>query len=152
MTKSFAKALGIEYAPAIIDEPKVAPKTELLVVSEKGIQVSDIPSPEDVKEDYKLARSTFHDIIKKGADVLNTLEQVGKECESNKESIRVAEVMSVVMKTLSDTTKDMFLLQKMTKDLKESTSTGKKTETNVNVDKAVFVGTTSELLKKVKSE
>lgn len=144
MTKSFAEALGIEYTPAVIDKPG-----ELLELSEERTQVSDtnIPDAGDIKEDYMLARKTFKDLISKGTTALNSLETVAKESETAREAARIAEVMSALMKTVSDTTKDMFALQKMTKEL---TGTDKKVESSITVDKAVFVGTTAELLKKVK--
>jgi hypothetical protein len=53
------------------------------------------------------------------------------------------------MKTIADTTKDLYDLQKKTKDLKDN---GKKEETTVTVEKAVFVGSTAELLQRVKEE
>ena len=145
MTKSFAEALGIEYTPE-----KESAK-ELVLISEERTQVSDtnIPDAGDIKEDYMLARKTFKDLISKGTTALNSLESVAKESETAREAARIAEVMSALMKTVSDTTKDMFALQKMTKEL---TGTDKKVESSVTIDKAVFVGTTAELLKKVKAE
>jgi hypothetical protein len=50
---------------------------------------------------------------------------------------------------VADTTKDLYDLQKKTKDLKDN---GKKEETTVTVEKAVFVGSTAELLQRVKEE
>lgn len=147
MTDSLSKTLGIEYKP----EPAV---TELVPVSEECTQISDkgdIPDSEDVKEDYRLARKTFKKLIDKGTKAIDSLESVSKLAEDARESSRVAEVMASLIKTVSDTTKDMFVLQKMVKDLKDA-PTDKKQETTVNVDKAVFVGTTSELLKKIKAE
>jgi hypothetical protein len=53
------------------------------------------------------------------------------------------------MKTVAETTKDLFDLQKRKKDLAGGNEK-KLDETAITIDKAVFVGTTAELLKKVK--
>jgi hypothetical protein len=53
-----------------------------------------------------------------------------------------------MMRTIADTTKDLYDLQKKTKDLKGD----KKEETTVTVEKAVFVGSPTDLLKKIKEE
>lgn len=145
--KLLAQKLGIEDSKEkcfdlVIDN---SPK-EVEVVSTKD----EIPNPEDLKQDYLLARRTFKDLIDKGTKSLDSLELISKEAETAREVARVAEVMAVMMKTVSDTTKDMFLLQKVIKELKDEP--GKKQETNINVDKAVFCGTTADLLKKIKAE
>ena len=59
--------------------------------------------------------------------------------------------MATLMKTVADTTKDLFDLQKKTKDLKGGDDNKKLDETNVTIDKAVFVGTTAELLHQLKN-
>jgi hypothetical protein len=58
--------------------------------------------------------------------------------------------MATLMKTVAETTKDLFDLQKRKKELAGGTEK-KLVETAVNVERAIFVGTTAELLKKVKS-
>lgn len=141
-----SKKLGIEELPSKsfelvqCSEPE---ETEL-------VPVKDIPDQQDIKEDYQLARKTFRNMISKGTQVLDNLESISKEAETAREAARIAEVMSALMKTVSDTAKDMFLLQKITKELKDEPN--KKQETGVNIDKAVFVGTTADLLKKIKAE
>jgi hypothetical protein len=58
--------------------------------------------------------------------------------------------MATLMKTVADTTKDLFDLQKRKKELAGGTEK-KLDETAVNVERAIFVGTTAELLKRVKN-
>lgn len=142
-----SRKLGIEELPSKSFELVKNTEPE----ETKLVPVKDIPDQQDIKEDYQLARKTFRDIISKGNNVLNNLESISKEAETAREAARIAEVMSALMKTVSDTAKDMFLLQKVTKDLKDEPN--KKQETgNMNIDKAVFVGTTADLLKKIKAE
>lgn len=149
---NISKALGIEFTPEPGLEKKPAP---LVVAKDPGIELLPeklpvtIPDPTDIKEDYQLARKTFRKLIKKGDEAVDGLGAVAKETESVREAARVYEVMANLMKTVSDTTKDLFTLQKMTKDLMEGEKKEQPT-TNVNVDKAVFVGTTSELIERMK--
>jgi hypothetical protein len=53
------------------------------------------------------------------------------------------------MKTIADITKDLYDLQKKNQDLR---GTKKEDKTNVTVEKAVFVGTTADLLKQMKEK
>jgi hypothetical protein len=55
-----------------------------------------------------------------------------------------------MIKNLSDVTEKLMILQKQQKDLipKEQQAQTQ----NINVDKAVFVGSTTELLKQLKNE
>lgn len=128
---ALSNALGIENAVEIIP-----PKKEVEVVN---VSHED----DDVKADYNLSRKTFRALIDKGNAAMENLTDLAKESESP----RAYEVLATMMKTIADTTKDLYDLQKKTKDLK-----GEKKEDNptVMVDKAVFVGSTAELLKKVK--
>lgn len=122
-------ALGVEYTT----ESKLPAKMEPIVIENNG---------QDREEDYKLSRRTFRGIIKKGEEAIDELYELAKSSEHP----RSYEVLATLMKTVSDTTKDLYDLQKKTKDLK-----GVKEELrNIAVDKAIFVGTTADLLKKVK--
>jgi hypothetical protein len=55
------------------------------------------------------------------------------------------------MKTVSDATKDLYDLQKKTKELKKMDGVEKPAD-NITVEKAVFVGSTADLLKKIKEK
>lgn len=122
-------------------------KEEILLpakVEEQPPQEVNLP---DQAEDYTLTRNTFRDLIEKGNDAIESLTDLAKQSESP----RAYEVLATLMKTVGDSAKDLYDLQKKTKDL--LTSNNKRLdETSISVDKAVFVGTTAELLRKVKAE
>lgn len=103
--------------------------------------------PGDIEQDYALSRRTFRDLIDKGNSAIEGITDLAKESESP----RAYEVLATLIKTVADTTKDLYDLQKKTKDL---TSEEKKVaEASVtNIDKAVFVGSTSDLLKQIKDK
>ena len=134
MTKTndaLSEALGIENAVEIIppDQTKV---------------INTPHETSDVEADYNLSRRTFRDLINKGNQAMESLTDLAKESESP----RAYEVLATMMRTIADTTKDLYDLQKKTKDLKGE----KKEETTVTVEKAVFVGSPTDLLKKIKEQ
>lgn len=138
--KKFSEALGIEHV-------ETSKKVEILPpapVAEQSLPATNLP---DQQEDYALARNTFRGLINKGNDAIEDLTDLAKQSESP----RAYEVLATLMKTVGDTTKDLYDLQKKTKDLLTDSGKKKLDETTVNVEKAVFVGTTAELLKKVKN-
>jgi hypothetical protein len=56
-----------------------------------------------------------------------------------------------MIKNLSDVTEKLMILQKQQKELNPQKAE-QQGPTNINVDKAVFVGSTAELLKQLKNE
>lgn len=98
---------------------------------------------EDEKSDYTLSRNTLHNIIEKGNLVLDDMMVLARESESP----RVYEVLATMMKTMSDSTKDLSELHKRARENRSVRKDAKIDETNISVDKAVFVGTTADLLR-----
>lgn len=131
---ALSEALGIEH--------EVLPAVVQPVVQEPIVE-----NQVDQEEDYRLARKTFRQLINKGNDAIEGISDLAKESESP----RAYEVMATLMKTVADTTKDLYALQKMTKDLKAEDKARPQEEQRINVEKAVFVGSTAELLKQVKN-
>jgi predicted transcriptional regulator len=128
-----ASALGIENKVEVI-EPR---RTEIINTPHEH---------DDADADYNLSRRTFRSLIEKGNAAMENLTDLAKESESP----RAYEVLATTMKTIADITKDLYDLQKKNKDLK-----GVKKEeapANLTVEKAVFVGTTADLLKQMKEK
>jgi hypothetical protein len=139
MSDKLASALGIENAVEVIPEPK----NEVVVVPPQNVK---IPSEEDQLEDYVLSRNTFREIIRKGNQAIDGINTLAQQSESP----RAYEVMATLMKTVAETTKDLYDLQKKTKDLKSDEKMRPQEEQRINVEKAVFVGSPSDLLKQIK--
>ena len=60
-----------------------------------------------------------------------------------------------LIKTVGETSKDLYNLQKMKRDLKEpdpASDPRKKSAENINVEQAVFVGSAAELLSAIKKQ
>ena len=140
LDKNLSDALGIEH------ETPVQPKQEVIAY-EAPQQLSD------QEEDYILARKVLRNLIEKGNDAIEEISQIARQ----NESARGFEVVSTLIKTVGDTTKDLYNLQKMTKDLKEPAKDSdprvKNTDaSNINVEQAVFVGSAAELLSAIKKK
>lgn len=112
-----------------------------------AVQVNETELSQDEKDDYNLSRRTLNNIIEKGNIVLEDMLSLARETESP----RMYEVLATMMKTMSDSTKDLSELHKRTRENRAALKAGNKDakidETNITVDKAVFVGTTADLLK-----
>lgn len=107
------------------------PKQDVVIVSDTN----------PVESDAEFARKNIRNLIDKGSHAIDDLLQVAKHSESP----RAYEVAANLIKNLSDLNKDLLEVQKRKKDLVVEKSSG------VNVDKAVFVGSTAELMKLLKT-
>ena len=97
-----------------------------------------------VEDDSEFARQNIRDLIEKGNTAIDSLLHVAKESEHP----RAYEVAAALIKNLSDLNKDLLEVQKRKRDLTGESQSAK----NINVDKAVFVGSTTELVKFLKNK
>ena len=95
---------------------------------------------ETVDNDFKYARENLYNIIERGSDALNTLVDVANQSQHP----RAFEVVGQLVKTLSDTNKDLLDLQNKFKVIKKDIP-----DQPQNVTNALFVGNTSELQKMI---
>lgn len=96
--------------------------------------------------DANYSRANYYNLIEKGNEALDGILEVAKESQHP----RAYEVAANMIKNLSDVTEKLMILQKQQKELQPKEEQA--TQTNINVDKAVFVGSTAELLKQLKNE
>jgi hypothetical protein len=97
----------------------------------------------DIKKDYEYTRGNLYSIIEKGQEAINGILELAQETEMP----RAYEVAGQLIKNVSDAADKLMDLQKKLKDLEDTTS--KKGPTNVT--NALFVGSTAELSKLLKS-
>jgi tRNA(Ile)-lysidine synthase TilS/MesJ len=138
--KNLSDALGIEHLPVTKEE-----------VKQEVIEYVPADSNDDQDEDYRLVRNTLRNLIEKGNDALEDISTIARQ----NESARGFEVVANLIKTVGETSKDLYNLQKMKRDLKEpnpETDPRKKTSEGINVEQAVFVGSTAELLAAIKNK
>ena len=100
-------------------------------------------SNEDIRKDYEYTRGNLYSIIEKGQEAINGILELAQESEMP----RAYEVAGQLIKSVSDATDKLMDLQKKLKDVnKEEEAKGPST-----VNNALFVGSTSELSKILKS-
>lgn len=95
-----------------------------------------------IDADAEFARKNMRDLIDNGNRALGELASVANQSESP----RAYEVLATMMKNLAEMNKDLLELQKRKRELAPQSESTK----GVNIDKAVFVGSTNELLKMIK--
>lgn len=125
-----------DVEPVEINDETQLKKNEVLVV--------DTRNP--VETDTDLARENIKELIEKGHNAVDELAVIARDSQHP----RAYEVMATLIKNMSDLNKDLLELQKRKKDLlvtSDNKSTG-----DVNVDKALFVGSTAELMKLLKQK
>ena len=89
----------------------------------------------DLTADYDFSRDQYHTLIEKGNEALEELLAVAKESES----ARAYEVTAQLVRTLSDTTKELLELQKAKKEIEKEVKDPK------TVNNSLFIGSTKEL-------
>jgi Terminase DNA packaging enzyme len=137
--KNLSDALGIDHTPVVQEKAPVE------VVEYEPV------SNEDGDEDYRLVRNTLRNLIEKGNDALEDISTIARQ----NESARGFEVVANLIKTVGETSKDLYNLQKMKRDLKDpdpATDPRKKSADSINVEQAVFVGSAAELLSAIKKQ
>lgn len=138
--KNLSDALGIEHETLEKEEVK-----QEVIPYEAPQELSD----EDA--DYVLVRKTLRNLIEKGNDAIEEIAAIARQ----NESARGFEVVSNLIKTVGETSKDLYALQKQKKDLREpdpASDPRKKNAESINVEQAVFVGSAAELLSAIKKQ
>lgn len=115
---------------------------EPMQIQDAKQEILPLDNANTVESDADFARKNIRDLIQKGGFAVEDLLQVAKHSESP----RAYEVAANMIKNLSDLNKDLLEIQKRKKDL-----VVEKSSNGVNVDKAVFVGSTAELMKLIKA-
>ena len=119
--------------------------TDYVPVVKEDKPITIHQSQED-NPDAHYSRANYYNLIEKGNEALDGILEVAKESQHP----RAYEVAANMIKNLSDVTEKLMILQKQQKELQPKEEQA--TQTNINVDKAVFVGSTAELLKQLKNE
>jgi hypothetical protein len=116
----------------------------------EALQIEPIPVSTEVVEikdtiddDADFARQNLRDLIGKGNEAADHIIAVAKQSDHP----RAFEVVSGLLKNLADMNKDLLEVQKRKQDLQPKVTNNTQ---NLNIDKAVFVGSTAELLKQLK--
>ena len=131
------KKLNTNLSELFDVEPiKEEPKVETLPA------VVDYADP--VNADADFARDNIRGLVTQGNQAVNELMLIARDGQHP----RAFEVLSGLMKNLADMNKDLLEIQKRKKDLAPKAEA----QNNLNIDKAVFVGSTAQLVKMLKNQ
>ena len=124
--------LNEKLSEALDIEPIEVTTTEI-------VEISNV-----IDDDAEFARQNLRKLIEKGNIAADNILHVAKESEHP----RAYEVAANMMKHLADMNKDLLEIQKRKQDLQPKPVDNKGA---INVDKAVFVGSTAELQKVIEN-
>ena len=113
-------------------------------MSNKDIEKFLPPEEKNVDNDYKYSRDTYYELVEKGKESLELMIEVARESEHP----RAFEVLSGMIKNISDVNDRLMDLNKKKKDLEKKDDIKKIANTTNNL----FVGSTTELQKLLKNE
>ena len=97
---------------------------------------------DDITKDYEYTRGNLYSIIEKGQEAINGILELAQDSEMP----RAYEVAGQLIKSVSDATDKLMDLQKKLKDVEEE-----KQKVPSTVNNSLFVGSTAELAKMLKS-
>ncbi len=120
-------------------------ETEVVTTEKVGItpeQKPDRMTKDDITRDYEYTRGNLYSIIEKGQEAIDGILELAQESDMP----RAYEVAGQLIKSVSDATDKLMDLQKKLKDVNEEQSKGPST-----VNNALFVGSTAELAKLIKT-
>jgi len=116
--------------------------TEVDSVVEKVEKISS--DFDDIKKDYNYTRGNLYSLIEKGQEAINGILELAQESEMP----RAYEVAGQLIKSVADATDKLMDLQKKLKDIEEQ----KQSKSPTTVNNALFVGSTADLAKLLKSQ
>ena len=118
-------------------------KDQLANVTSTGLTKPDRLTKDDITKDYEYTRGNLYSIIEKGQEAINGILELAQDSEMP----RAYEVAGQLIKSVSDATDKLMDLQKKLKDVEEE----KQSKGPSTVNNALFVGSTAELQKLLKS-
>jgi hypothetical protein len=124
----------------------ISSKPELPVVPKKETPVSTLDSnlEEDLTDAYEQTKTNLQDLIDQGKDAMEEILQIAKAGQHP----RAFEVYGTLLKNVVDANKELLIVQKQMREMnKQSQASG-----STHIDKAIFVGSTSELNKLIKGK
>ena len=102
------------------------------------------PEEKNIDNDYKYSRDTYYELVEKGKQSLQLMIEVARESEHP----RAFEVLSGMIKNISDVNDRLMDLNKKKKEIDKKDDIKKVANTTNNL----FVGSTTELQKLLKNE
>ena len=119
---------------SLVPTSEIKPESTTRVIPQNG---------KDDDIDYNYARENYYNLIERNQDAVEEMLEIAKQSEHP----RAFEVVGQLIKSGLDANKELMALHKTKKELSIEKGGG-----DVNVNNAVFVGSTTELQKLLKSK
>jgi hypothetical protein len=129
---SIEKALGAEPEKTII----VPPNATLVKVD--PVPLTDERLDKDLKSDYEVVRDNLRELVDMGKNALDGVIQVAQEGDSP----RAYEVVAQMIKTLSETNRELMDLHNRVKSIRKIDQS---VTNNTTTNQSIYVGSTKEL-------
>ena len=115
------------------------PKTEVVTT-----RYNEPNMDEDLTDAYQQSKENLQSIIDSGKDAMEEILQIAKAGQHP----RAFEVYGGILKNMVDANKELLAIQKQIRSMDDSK---KESKSQTNIDKAIFVGSTTELQKLLKN-
>ena len=150
--KTLDDIFDVEATPVESLVPVAVESDSQLPITSTNDNLNNFPSVDDLMDDYQKSRSTLRNVLDKGEHALTNMMQIAVQTES----ARSFEVVSNLMKTMSEISKDLISLHKQVNDSKKKDIDDSKTPQpqliNNTQNNIVFQGTTTDLFDMISSE
>lgn len=126
-----------------IEPLKEIKKDKLPVVQQN---YDNLDMKQDLADAYQQSKENLQAIIDQGKEAMDEILQIAKVGQHP----RAFEVYGTILKNMVDANKELLAIQKQMREMDENAK--KATSSGPNIDKAIFVGSTSELSKLLKGK
>lgn len=126
-----------------IEPLKEIKKDKLLVVQQN---YDNLDMKQDLADAYQQSKENLQAIIDQGKEAMDEILQIAKVGQHP----RAFEVYGTILKNMVDANKELLAIQKQMREMDENAK--KAASSGPNIDKAIFVGSTSELSKLLKGK
>ena len=116
------------------------PKTEVVTT-----HYNEPNMDEDLTDAYQQSKENLQSIIDSGKDAMEEILQIAKAGQHP----RAFEVYGGILKNMVDANKELLAIQKQIRSMDDSK---KESKSQTNIDKAIFVGSTTEFQKLLKNK
>ena len=127
----------------VFDVTPVEKMETLPILKKDNLPVNMENLDQDLGDAYQQSKENLQELIDQGKEAMDEILQVAKAGQHP----RAFEVYGTLLKNVVDANKELLAIQKQIRDM----SGLKKESNNTNIDKAIFVGSTSELSKLLKN-
>lgn len=128
-----------ELSPLTQSNKSIKEAKSNLPVAIEGLDLTD-----DLKDAYEQSKDNLQELIDQGKEAMEEILAIAKEGQHP----RAFEVYGSLLKNVVDANKELLNIQKQMRDMDNNKNKGG----NTTIDKAVFVGTPSDLNKLLRGE